>query len=355
MKAVFKNKRIKGIVSVIPEKESFFEDEIENYAFPARQSKRLKDIMGFEKHRLAKDETATSDLCVAGVNYVLEAGYLKKEEIGALVVVTITPDHFVPHVSNIVQGKVGLGTDVICMDIAQGCAGFVLGLMQSFMMLDYLDDKKVLLLNADVLSHKVSKYDRGSFPLVGDAGAVTVIENAPSNDIYFNIFNDGSRGEALIIPAGGSRMPSSAETAQWQDSDDGNRRTLENLHMSGQDVYNFVQSDAPPIIEECIEMAEKTKDEIEWFLFHQPNEFMLKKLADRLSVPHEKVPMNVVREFGNPSGASIPLAITHNLEAVLSENMQLCCLSAFGGGLCCAAMVMELGCFDFCEIIESIY
>ena len=123
MKFTFNDKRVEGILAVLPEQEVFFDDEVENYTFPVKQTMRLKKVMGFEKHRIVKPETASSDLCAAGIERLLEQGLIKKDEIGAIVVATITPDHFVPHVSTILQGRFGLGQDVLCVDISQGMRG----------------------------------------------------------------------------------------------------------------------------------------------------------------------------------------------------------------------------------------
>ena len=352
MIARFKDKRITGIVSVLPEAEILFDDEAKNYAFPERQTLRLKKIMGYSKHRVSKATTATSDLCVYGMDYLLENGLLKRDEICALLVVTTTPDYFMPNVSNIIQSHCGLPDTVLCLDMAQGCVGFIVGLLQSFMLLEHFSGK-VVLFNADVLSHKVSKQDRNSYPLIGDAATITIIENAQSPDITFYMRMDGSRGMALCIPAGGSRMPCTVKTAEMQPDADGNIRCLDNLRMDGSAVFEYVQQDAPPIILETLAQARLAKEQIDWFLFHQPNRFMLRKLAEKLEVPYEKVPMNIVENFGNPSGASIPLCITHNLADTMINAQSLCCLSAFGSGLACGAITMELGKMDFCETLYS--
>ncbi|MDY8045190.1 3-oxoacyl-ACP synthase III family protein [Paenibacillus polymyxa] len=357
MKTVFRKKKITGILGVLPGTETRFEDEVFNYNFPEKQTMRLKKIMGFEKHRVVKNTTASSDLCVSGLNYLLRENLINKNEIGAIIVVTTTPDHFIPHVSNIIHGECYLNNDVICIDISQGCAGFLHGLMQSFMLLEHLGDKKVILFNVDTLSKKVSKKDRNSYPLIGDAAGVTVVENdSHAKDMYFNMYNDGSRREALIIHAGGSRLPSSSETAVVRDTDhDGNLRSLDNLKMDGSEVFTFVQTEVPPLIEETLKFADQDKDQIDWFLFHQPNKFMLKKLAEKLEVPYEKVPMNIVENFGNPSGASIPIGIVHNLGPLMVDNKYNCCLSAFGSGLTWGAMTIELGEMSFCEMLISDY
>ena len=148
-------------------------------------------------------------------------------------------------------------------------------------------------------------------------------------------------------------MPCTAQTAEMQPDADGNIRCLDNLRMDGSAVFEYVQQDAPPIILETLAQAGLVKEQIDWFLFHQPNRFMLRKLAEKLGVPYEKVPMNVVESFGNPSGASIPLCITHNLTDVMKNERSLCCLSAFGSGLACGTITMELGKMDFCEMLYS--
>lgn len=354
MKATFKGKKITGILGVLPENVSCFDDEVDNYSFPAKQTLRLKKVMGFEKHRLSKQKSTGSDFCIFGLNHLLEQDRIRKDEIGAVIVVSLSPDYFVPHISNIIHGECGLPSDVLCMDIPQGCCGYLLGLMQSFLLLDILKNKKVVLFNVDILSHKVSRQDRNDFPLIGDAASVSIIENDDSaKDIYFELYSDGSQRDALIIPAGGFAMPCTAETAIMREMDDGNCRSLDNLQMEGSEIFNFVQTKIPPLIENMFKELDISKDEIEYYLFHQPNKFMLKKLADKLSIPYDKMYMNIVENFGNPSGVSIPINIVFNMKDLLIEHHYKCCLSAFGSGLTWGAIVMQLGNLDFCEMIES--
>lgn len=355
MKTIFRNKKISGLLSVLPATTVKFEDEINNYTFPPKQTLRLQKVMGYKQHAIVKETTATSDLCLAGVEYILQKGWLKKEEIGGIVVACSYPDHFIPPVSMIVQGKLDLPEDVYCVDISQGCVGFLMALTQGFMLLDHMKDKKVVVISADVLSKKVSKQDRNSFPLIGDAAGIAVIENCEEESEIFTIIrNNGSMGDALTIPAGGSRMPSSAETAKLVDKDnDGNLRSLDNLTMKGSDVFTFVQTKVPPMIDEVLEYAGVTKEDIAYYLFHQPNKFMLKKLAEKIGVPYEKVPMNVVEEFGNSSGACIPVCATYNIANILKSENHKYCLSAFGSGLTWEAMVMNIGKLDFCEMLVT--
>ena len=348
----FRGKRITSMLGILPETVGLFDDEVENYSFPPKQTMRLKKIMGYDRHRLAKDTSTVSDFAVYGLRYMLENNWIKKEEIGAVITVTLCPDHFVPHISNIVQDKCGLDTDVMCFDIAQGCCGFLFGLMQAFMVLDHTD-KKVLLINGDVLSHKVSKKDRNDYPLIGDACTITILENGGDDEIYYEMHTDGSRGKALIIPAGAFRMPSSPDTGVMADLGDGNFRSLDNMTMDGSEVFNFVQVEVPPMLENAFKRENLTVDDFDWFLFHQPNRFMLQKLAEKAGLPQDKLPMNLVENFGNPSGASIPMTAIFNCRESLINGENKCCLSAFGSGLAWGVMFMNIGNLDYCDLIES--
>ena len=355
MRTVFRGKRISGILGVLPERSVDFEEEVGNYAFPPRQTLRLQKVMGYQSHRLVKDTTATSDLCRAGLGHILHKGWLRREEIGGLVVATTCPDHLIPPVSNLVQGALGLDREVMCVDLSQGCVGFLLGVIQAMMMLEHIPDRKVVVLAADVLSRRTSPRDRNSFPLVGDGAGIAVVENCPgAGEVHTVLYNDGSRGDALRIPAGGSRMPSTPRTAALRDEEgDGNFRALDHLVMNGSDVFSFVQAEVPPLIEETLSWAGLGKEEVDWYLFHQPNRFMLRKLAEKLGLPYEKVPMDLVESFGNSSSACIPILAAKDLSRQLREGSPQCCLAAFGSGLSWGAMTMRLGPLDFCQLLET--
>lgn len=352
MNLSFKNKKITGILTVLPSKEVKFEDEMENYNFTIAKSLKLKQAMGYNTHRIVEPGACASDLCIHGLKYLFDNEILDKNEIDALLFVSQSPDYIMPPTSNVIQGHFGMKRDVFCLDINQGCAGFVVGLIQAFMLLEQESINKVVLLNADVLSAKVSKRDRNSNPLIGDAASVTIIEkSADSSVVYGNIQMDGTGAFALMIPAGGARLPNSAETAIMEEDAAGNFRSKDNLVMKGDDVFNFVQCEVPPMIDSLLQQAKMTKDDVDWYMFHQPNRFMLNKLADKIGVPREKMPCNIVEHFGNASGVSIPTNIAFNLgESLLNSKLKLC-LAGFGVGLTWASLLIEIEKLNFNKII----
>ena len=349
----FSGKRIAGVLTVLPANERTFMDDMKDFDFPAEKSLKLKKVMGYDRHRIVKDETCVSDLAVHGFRHLFDKGLVKPDELDALVVITQSPDYFIPPTSNVLQGVLNLKQDMLCVDIVQGCAGFVVGLIQSFMMLEQASINKVALVNADVLSRKVSPKDKNSFPLIGDAACITILEKTDDRQpIHANLKMNGTQREALMIPAGGFRMPSTPETAVVQDVGDNNYRAKDNLTMNGTAVFNFVQVEVPPMIESLLQQAALPVEQVDYFMFHQPNKFMLQKLADRMRVNRDRMPSNVVENFGNASGATIPTNITFNLAQPLLDGTLKLCMAGFGVGLTWASLVMQVGQLAFCEIID---
>ena len=353
MDFVFKHKRISGILTVLPKTAVKFEDEMANYNFSPAKSMKLKIAMGYNEHRIAAPGQTSLDFCQYGLQYLIEKGLLKPEEIDALLFVSQSPDYFMPPTSNILHGRFGMKQDCLCMDINQGCAGFELGLIQAFTLLDQPAINKVVLLNADVLSPKVSPRDRNSKPLIGDAAAITVVEKCEDeNPIYANIKMDGTGALVLNIPAGGFRLPSSPETAVMEEDAAGNFRSKDNLVMQGDEVFNFVQREVPPMIEHLFEQSSVDRNDVDWYMFHQPNKFMLNKLADKLGVPREKMPANIVENFGNASGVTVPTCIGFNLGEQLCDTEMQLCMAGFGVGLTWSSIMMKVGNLKFNKIIE---
>jgi 3-oxoacyl-[acyl-carrier-protein] synthase-3 len=353
MNFTFHGKRITGILTIVPANERSFVEDMKEFNFPEARSLKLKQVMGYDKHRVVSPGVCVSDLAVAGLEHLFKHGWLERDGFDALILVTQTPDHFMPPTSNIIQGRLNLKHDLFCLDINQGCAGFLIGLIEAFLLLDQESVRRVVLINADVLSRKTSPKDRNSFPLIGDAASITVVERDPEElIIHASLKMDGSRNEALMIPAGGLRQPGSPETAVLEDAGDGNLRAKDHLRMDGSAVFNFAQTEVPEQIQALLANAGVPQEKVDYILSHQPNRFMLEKLADKLKYPRAQMPSNIVEHFGNSSGVTIPMAITFNLAGHFRRNQSQVILAGYGVGLTWAAMLLQLGNFTFCEMIE---
>ena len=237
MKFRYNGKKICGIVTALPQKECSFEELLTTDSLS--RIRRMKKIMGFDKRRIVADEICVSDMHKWTLNYMLEKGLIRREEIGAIVVVTQTPDYYLPQVSEIMQGDFELSEEVICVDIPQGCTGFVVGLIESFSLLNHLEDKKVLLCTGDILNRIISGL-RDEPVFGGDASGITVIGNDDGfGESFFEYYSDGKQGESLCMHEGAFARPLMPE----------DKSGSYGISMDGSDVFNFIMREVPGLIE----------------------------------------------------------------------------------------------------------
>ena len=350
----FDNKTISAIYSVLPTNVVDFMDEADNYAFSESQMKKLQKVMGFGTRRISLDGETVSDYAVYGIEKMIADGVFSPDEIGAIIVTTTSPDHFIPPISNIIQGKFDFSDDTVCIDISQGCSGFTVGLIYSFMTLNSLENKKVLLVTGDVLSQKISKRDRASRPIAGDAVSITLVENTlDSNKGFGAIKNDGKDAFAVYIPAGGTRTPINEETIKETEDEFGNWRGQQHLMMKGDLVFNIIINMTPIMIEEILEKANEKIEDIDFFICHQSSSFTLKKLAQRLEVSDKKLPRDIVPKYGNSSSASIPVTMCEHYNEIFNDdNPKNIMFASFGTGMTLGGVLMKLNPLKACRFVD---
>ncbi len=346
----FNSKKISGVISILPENTYKMEDEVINPE--DTKSIRLKKIIGYGTRRRAKGTTTLSDLLLVGAKKIINEKKIKKEDIGGIIVCTLSQDYIEPSISCIIQGELNLPNDVLCIDMPQACAGFVVGLIHSFLYLDQMQNKKILLCTGEVFNRKSMenepKFEHPQFG--GDIANITIVENSLSNsEINCSYFNDGVNRNALLIKHGAFRHPMTSDIIS--------KRTTNipctGVIMDGSSVFNFVQKELPPALKDIINRSGHMVDDIDYFLFHQPNKFMLQKLASSLKVPFEKVPMELTSNLGNSDSGTIPAVMSTYLSDILLTEKHLYCISGFGAGLTWASIVMENDKLEFCENIIS--
>lgn len=352
MKFEFSGKRIAGVLSVLPKNEYRFEDETANP--DDNKARRLKSIIGYGTRRRVKGTTTLSDMLVFGIKHLLEKQLIRKEDIGAVIVSTLSQDYVIPTISSIIHGELSLSTDVLCIDTPQACAGFVMGAVEAFMLLDHMKDKKVLLCTGEIFNRRSRddepKTTEPSFG--GDIANITVFENdKTAGSVHTRVYNDGTGRECLQIHYGGFKNPMTEDMLKSQTSN----LPCSGVDMDGSAVFNFMQQVVPEELNKLCDEAGVTLDDIDWFIFHQPNKFMLKKLSERLGVPYEKVPMDITERLGNSDSGTIPAVMTECIADSLLKNDHKVCFCGFGAGLTCASMIMDMRALDFCTSIVSEY
>jgi len=349
----FKGAHIQGIQLVLPAREVSFDSEANSYDFSPEQSEKLKLVMGFDRRRVVAEGVTCSDLVTAGFEALTRDGLLDLNTLDALIVVTQTPDYLIPGTSYVIHRRLGMRQDMFCLDINQGCAGFIVGLIAAFSLLNQKGIRRVALVNADVVSRLVAQGDRNSRPIIGDAASITIVDAmSDCDEIYGNIKVDGSGWDALMVPAGGMKVRPSPQTAIPEVDASGNARALDNLVMRGDAVFNFVMKEVPPMIQSLLEDGGVGISQVDSFVFHQPKPFMLRKLAEKLGVPQSKMPMDLVRHFGNSSGVSIPAVLCTSFDESYFAQSRLMCLAGFGVGLTWGSLLLPMSNLSFARVLE---
>lgn len=354
MRTDISNLSITKLVGVVPKNISYFDNEISNYSHDKDSSAKLKKVMGYNQHHIVVKNSTVSDMAVEGFEQLL-LDNITPESIDALIVVTQTPDYQIPSTSSLLHGRFGLRRSCYCVDINDGCTGFIKGLFEASSFFRNTEAKRVLLITGDVLSRKVSPKDRNSFPLVGDAVTLCVIDLALSEsnmssplEIYF----DGKGALSLNIPAGGSKLPPSDQTRILCEDEEGNIRSLENLVMQGRDVFTFTQT---TVIDFLLKFRDSNCNELPaMYFFHQANLFILDRLRKALKVDANLLPTDVISLYGNSSSATIPMAIVLSFrdKQFICEGKQFM-LAGFGVGLSWGAALVKLDKLNFCKLIEG--
>lgn len=211
--------------------------------------------------------------------------------------------------------------------------------------------RKALLLDGETRSRVYSPKDRKTAFIFGDGGVAALIERDEKyGTSYFSMNSDGSKEDLIKMDAGGYRKPSSVETLREKVVDEhGNIRSEEHGYMNGSDVFNFVIKEIPPDIKAIMKEAGLSNEDIDFFVFHQANDFINSYLRKKLKLDPEKTP-STISKFGNTSSVSIPLTIASELKGKISKNKLL--LSGFGVGMTWASSIINLdGCY-ICDLIE---
>ncbi len=316
------------------------------------EADEIVDKTGIEERRFADENTCSSDLCFAAAEKLIADNEIKKEEIELLVFVSQTPDYRMPATSVILQHRLGLPNNTIAFDVTLGCSAFVYALSIVYGLMERSGLKKALLLNGETRSKVYSPRDRRSAFIFGDGGVAALIERNPKfGKSTFSLNSDGSRADLIMIPAGGYRKMSSAETVVEKVVDEfGNMRSEEQGYMRGGDVFNFVIREIPRDIKNTLTYTEKSVDSFDYIVFHQANNFINRYIMKKMKLDENKIPSTIAK-FGNTSSVSVPLTIVSELQNKLEGNKEVL-LSAFGVGMTWATGIVPFVDCKISNIVE---
>lgn len=311
-------------------------------SFGAETVRKIVASTGIIQRHVSDGAICASDLCFDAAERMLgELGWDRKE-IGMLVFISQSPDYILPATSFPLHERLGLSKSCAVFDINLGCSGYVYGLWVLSSLLSQSATQKGLLLVGETNSRLNSTEDRGTSLLVGDAGTATALEKSATGPrAHFVLGSDGSGFRDLMISAGGMRTPHTAETLKRREREDGSFRSDGEGFMNGAEVFAFTLREVPRMFKELRELS-GAEDDVEYYVLHQANRFMLDHLVTKLKLPPEKVPL-CLEEYGNTSSASIPLTLAVRLQDVLRQRSCRLIVAGFGVGFSWAAARIDLG------------
>jgi len=303
-----------------------------------------------EQRRIVDSDVCASDLGYKAANYLLESLSVDKSEISGIVFLSQTPDYKIPFTSNILQHRLGLDNKCLCLDLNAGCNGFISGLGTSFSLMKSQKKGKILFIIAETMSKIVSKTDKATSVIFGDAASVLLLKNTDAeNSSYFSNYSDGKLFETLIIPDGGYRNVFNKDSLENKEYEGGSIRNNTELYMDGFGVFVFTKKRVPICVAEINEYANYNVEDIDYFIFHQANDFLIQQFLKKLNIPQEKNLMNIDR-FGNTSGVSIPLVITTELIDKKNRETVHCC--GYGSGLAWGSAILNMKNTKILNLIE---
>jgi 3-oxoacyl-[acyl-carrier-protein] synthase III len=300
---------IEGISSYLPSSVLTNEQLVKD--FKDWDVEKIYNKTGIAKRHIASQDECASDLGIAAAEKLFAKGPFNPNSIDVLLFCTETPDYFLPASACIIQDRLGLRKDCGALDFNLGCSGFIYGLALAKGLVEIGLADQVLLITADTYSKLIHPMDRSVRTLFGDGAAATLISPVMADEEFIGPFvfgTDGGGAGRLIVPAGGFRLRSSHETAIARDDGTGNIRSLENIYMDGPEIFNFSLREVPKTVTELLQKANITKEDVDFFIFHQANKFMIEQLRRKLKIPVEKFCINM-ESYGNTVSATIPMAM----------------------------------------------
>jgi 3-oxoacyl-[acyl-carrier-protein] synthase-3 len=281
---------------------------------------------GISERHIAEPEVATSDMAACAAKLAIEQRGIDASELNCILVCTVTPDMLFPSTACLVQHKIG-AHGAWGFDLIAACSGFLYGLATGAHLVGAGTHAKVLVIGADTMSRIIDYTDRSTCILFGDGAGAMLIEPTDgdgdaSGYIDFLAEIDGSGGDYLKMPAGGSRMPATVETVQQR---------MHYVHQDGQQVFRYAVRKMYEVCHELLQRNGLTADDVALMIPHQANRRIIAATAERLGLPFERIVINIDK-YGNTTAGTIPLATRDALLSGRLKKGDLVLFAAVGAG-----------------------
>jgi 3-oxoacyl-[acyl-carrier-protein] synthase-3 len=318
--------RIAGVSTCVPAHiERNLDDDL---GFNPDEVRKVVQMAGVRERRIVDAGVTSADLCFEAAEALLQKLQWPRESITGLIFVTQSPDYFLPSTSCVVHQWLNLSDECAAFDIGLGCSGYPYGLYLAATMLRAGGHQRILMLHGETPSRFVAPDDQATRLLFSDAGSATALEASSDGAGHFCLHTDGSGHAGLIIRGGAFRDRQPADPRDLA------------LRMDGAGIFNFTIKRVPPLVRDALELSGSTVDQIDAYLFHQSNRFIMKHLMKKCGLPEARVPMTI-EDNGNCGGPSVAVTLTRMLPAQRDKTLKLMLLG-YGVGLSWGAAVVDV-------------
>ena len=279
---------------------------------------------GIKERRIAEDNQPMSDLALRAAKAALADAGVAAEDLDLIIVATLTSDRIIPSTACMIQNLLG-AKHAAAFDLSAACSGFAYAASVAAQFIETGAYKKALVIGAETLSKYINWEDRNTCVLFGDGAGAAVLGQVEEGYgiLSFDLGSDGSGGDAIQIPSSGSLMPVSKESIDQK---------LNLIHMNGRDVFKFAVKAMGKTVKNSLAKIDMPQEKIDWLVPHQANIRIIESAAKRLSMPMDKVIVNI-HKYGNMSAACIPIALAEAAAAKRFKKGDIIALSGFGAGL----------------------
>lgn len=307
--------------------------------YPGWSAEKILTKTGIaSRHVVASDETAV-DLAERSAKNLFAQFEIDPGSIDFVLLCTQSPDYKLPSSACILQHRLGIPTDAGALDYDLGCSGFVYGLSLAKGLVGGGMAKRVLLLTAETYTKYIHPLDKSVRTIFGDGAAATLVDESASKQIgMFSFGTNGAGAEKLIVRNGGARHAVEINAPEEEDAS-GNRRTANDIYMAGPDIFNFTLDVVPKTMDEVCAKNGLSREDIDLFVFHQANKFMLDTIRKVNLIPRNKFYIDL-EDVGNTVSSTIPIALARAQEkGVLCPGMKVMVMG-FGVGLSWGATIL---------------
>lgn len=275
--------------------------------FPEWSAEKVAGKIGVSERHIAEKNETSADMAVSAAQKLFNEHHIRPDEIDFILLCTQSPDYFLPTSSCIIQNRLGVPTNAGALDFNLGCSGFVYGLAMAKGLICCGIAKNILLLTSETYSKFIHPHDKSNLTIFGDAAAATLIsDNGFAEIMNFSLGTDGSGADKLIVHTGGLRNPMPLDDLKYDDQ--GNPISSDHLFMDGTEIFNFTLDTVPLLVKDTLEKNSMSKDNIDLFVFHQANKYMLNFLRRKIDIPEEKF-LYYMSKVGNTVSSTIPIAL----------------------------------------------